>query len=85
MRSGERLYHTSDKSRVVRESDPDATFLAYAVGDEVPDDVLSKLAPNLSTEDAAESEIALAAWEDNGGPAKPKRRVTRQGRPRGTR
>ena len=32
----ERLYHTADKSRLVRHNDPEAAFLAFTVGQELP-------------------------------------------------
>ena len=34
----ERLYHTADKSRLVRHGDLDAAFLAFTVGQELTDE-----------------------------------------------
>jgi hypothetical protein len=37
VRAEQRWYHTADKLRLVPESDPAGAYLAYAVGDEMPD------------------------------------------------
>jgi hypothetical protein len=39
----ERLYHTADKSRLVRHNDPDAAYLAFVVGQELPEEEARRL------------------------------------------
>lgn len=54
MKATERIFRTAD-GRHVREAHPDAAFLAYPVGHEMPDDVAAELYP-ADVEPAPEAE-----------------------------
>jgi hypothetical protein len=59
-----RLYHNADKSKIVEEDDPEASFLAIGEGQEVPDAEAKRLGL-----DKIETKQLKGPPEDKGGPA----------------
>ena len=65
-RFGQRLYYTADRSRVVKEGDAAAAFLAYGPDDDVPQEVADALElEEAPAEEAAEDEEETDADEDD--------------------